>query len=67
MKYTSITVLLIAMAAGLSLPLDAYAQDSESIKFTHITVEDELSHHEVSYILQDTQGFMWFGTFKIEL
>jgi len=37
-------------------------QDGESIRFSHITVEEGLSHHEVSYILQDAQGFMWFGT-----
>jgi hypothetical protein len=33
MRGVSVTVLLIAMAAGLSLPLDVYAQGSESIKF----------------------------------
>ncbi len=43
-------------------PLDVYCQIPENIKFTHITTEDGLSHHEVLFVLQDTQGFMWFGT-----
>ena len=57
----SITVLLIALT-HLAMPSGVYGQDGENIKFSHITVEDGLSHHEVSFILQDAQGFMWFGT-----
>ncbi len=58
----SITILLIVMTVLLALSLGAYGQDVEDIKFRHITIEDGLSHHEVSYVLQDAQGFMWFGT-----
>jgi ligand-binding sensor domain-containing protein/serine phosphatase RsbU (regulator of sigma subunit) len=32
------------------------------IVFNHLTVEDGLSQSAVTCILQDTKGFMWFGT-----
>lgn len=34
-----------------------------SIRFQHLTVNDGLSHNSVYAILQDSQGFMWFGTY----
>ncbi|WP_446368394.1 two-component regulator propeller domain-containing protein [Coleofasciculus sp. G3-WIS-01] len=45
----------------LSLPIKVYAQDYQ-IKFDHIKVNDGLSQSGVAPILQDSQGFMWFGT-----
>ncbi len=33
-----------------------------SLRFEHITIEDGLSHSKVNTILQDSRGFMWFGT-----
>lgn len=30
--------------------------------FEHLTVADGLSHNKVQCILQDKQGYMWFGT-----
>jgi hypothetical protein len=33
------------------------------VRFDHLTVEDGLSSDRVVTILQDDQGFMWFGTF----
>jgi len=35
---------------------------NESIRFTRLTVEDGLSQNAVTCILQDRDGFMWFGT-----
>jgi ligand-binding sensor domain-containing protein/signal transduction histidine kinase len=36
--------------------------DGESIRFTRITTADGLSQTRVAQIVQDDQGFMWFGT-----
>ncbi len=33
-----------------------------SIKFDHITSENGLSQNDVNAIIQDDEGFMWFGT-----
>jgi signal transduction histidine kinase/ligand-binding sensor domain-containing protein len=38
-----------------------YAQVDE-LKFKHFTVEDGLSQSSVYSIMQDSKGFMWFGT-----
>lgn len=35
---------------------------SENTKFKHLSVDDGLSDNNVSAILQDKEGFMWFGT-----
>ena len=32
------------------------------LRFTHLSVADGLSHSDVRAIVQDRQGFMWFGT-----
>jgi ligand-binding sensor domain-containing protein len=45
----------------LTYPLVVYPQ-YENIKFEHISVEQGLSSSIVTSILQDYQGFMWFGT-----
>ena len=36
--------------------------DGEGIRFTRITTADGLSQTRVAQIVQDDQGFMWFGT-----
>ena len=35
---------------------------SQQIHFRHLTIDNGLSQNAVSAILQDKQGFMWFGT-----
>ena len=35
---------------------------SPKLSFTHLSVEEGLSHADVRSIAQDQQGFMWFGT-----
>lgn len=37
-------------------------QAQNNIIFNHLTVDDGLSQSSVTCILQDQQGFMWFGT-----
>lgn len=33
-----------------------------TLKFNHISINDGLSHSQVNCMLQDNQGFFWFGT-----
>ena len=43
------------------LQLPAFSQDF-SPRFRHLTIDNGLSQNAVFAILQDQQGFMWFGT-----
>ena len=36
----------------------------QSIRFTHLGIDDGLSGNSVRSIIQDRQGFMWFGTWN---
>jgi ligand-binding sensor domain-containing protein len=47
----------------LMFPLSLYPQPRD-IRFERITVEDDLTDVTVHDILQDQQGFMWFGTWN---
>lgn len=51
----TLVVLIFILNAGIS-------QAFPNARFRHITVEDGLSHSTVYSILQDQQGYMWFGT-----
>ncbi|MBN1487993.1 MAG: hypothetical protein JW981_10150, partial [Anaerolineae bacterium] len=55
------------VAAPLSnfdrLPLSQYDVPPEyQMRFSHLSIEDGLSHGMVLRIVQDDLGFMWFGT-----
>lgn len=52
-------IFLVGLLAISSLI--AFAQQS-NIKFRHLTIKDGLSQSDVSSILQDDKGLMWFGT-----
>ncbi|QHT69941.1 response regulator [Rhodocytophaga rosea] len=51
----SVTIILFTISS-------AFAQSSRQ-QFKYITSNEGLSHNNVTCILQDSQGFMWFGTF----
>ncbi len=53
------TLIIYLFAFTLSLS----AQD-KSIRFQHITTENGLPQNMVDCILQDSKGFMWFGTWN---
>ena len=36
---------------------------TESLRFEHIGIEEGLSNERVTTMLQDSKGFLWFGTF----
>jgi two-component sensor histidine kinase/ligand-binding sensor domain-containing protein len=61
MRYTAnvlrkFLVLIVLVLSNLNA-------QSEDIKFTHVTSEDGLSLNVVTQVLQDRNGFMWFGTY----
>ncbi len=37
-------------------------QEGSNIRFDRLTIDDGLSQNTIFAILQDQQGFMWFGT-----
>ncbi len=49
-------VMLLSVCYGLG-----FAQFKD-VQFEHLTIDDGLSNNTVQCILQDRQGFMWFGT-----
>ncbi len=58
-KHLSIPVLIIII---LIHSIGVIYSQTEQYKFRHLTTEDGLSHHEVTCILKESRGFMWFGT-----
>ena len=50
-------------APGTATPLVVASTDTApDLKFTHLTTADGLSQNNITGILQDRQGFMWFAT-----
>jgi ligand-binding sensor domain-containing protein/signal transduction histidine kinase len=41
-----------------------FAQERERYSFTHFSMDDGLSGNSVYCLLQDSAGYMWFGTFS---
>lgn len=44
------------------LPLPLLARESENIRFSHIGLQEGLSHSSVFAINQDKEGYLWFAT-----
>ncbi len=59
-----------APAAGLAEPSDSFLSNTGAgaagaarrIEFRQLTIEDGLSQSTINCIVQDSRGFMWFGT-----
>ncbi|WP_241159958.1 hybrid sensor histidine kinase/response regulator transcription factor [Parabacteroides sp. ZJ-118] len=57
MKTKALLLILI-----LSFGLPASVRATEEIRFNHLGVKDGLPSNEITCILKDRKGFMWFGT-----
>ena len=53
--------MLAFLAFFVGMGLGIHAQ-GPNIKFKHISIKDGLSQSSVNTIIQDKEGFMWFGT-----
>ncbi|VAX27256.1 hypothetical protein MNBD_IGNAVI01-1121 [hydrothermal vent metagenome] len=59
-QYSLRKVFLTLMGMLFLIPI-VYAQ-YPSVKFNHLTVENGLSNNVVNAVIQDSTGFIWFGT-----
>jgi signal transduction histidine kinase/ligand-binding sensor domain-containing protein len=57
-------VLILALAAGLSIPISTGAQfaSDETIRFVHELPGHNIMENSITCFLQDRQGFIWIGT-----
>jgi signal transduction histidine kinase/ligand-binding sensor domain-containing protein/DNA-binding response OmpR family regulator len=53
--------IILTILTAIALPGKVFAQKN-NIRFEHISLEHGLSQNTIECILQDRQGFMWFGT-----
>ncbi|MBN1262374.1 MAG: GAF domain-containing protein [Anaerolineae bacterium] len=51
-----------ALTSGIAEPNQALPPGGEDLRFDRISLEEGLSQSSVHCILQDSDGFMWFGT-----
>ncbi len=53
-------IIILTLSITLSLPVSAHYE--QNLKFDHLSLKEGLSQSTVYSILQDSKGFMWFGT-----
>jgi signal transduction histidine kinase/ligand-binding sensor domain-containing protein/CheY-like chemotaxis protein len=61
MLSTTAKNLFVALPLILGLSFSTTAQP-QKLKFAHLDINDGLSQNNVLCVLQDSRGFMWFGT-----
>ncbi len=59
--FSLVKAIILVILLSLLWSANAYAQEHK-IKFEHISIEQGLSASTVFCILQDSRGFLWFGT-----
>lgn len=56
-------IICLTLVWWLSLgPVVGQGMPGDRVAFDHLTIDDGLSQQDVHVILQDTLGFLWFGT-----
>jgi len=55
-------LLIFTIFLSVFFTLNLYSQENSNLHFRKIQVDDGLSENAVYCILQDSNGFMWFGT-----
>lgn len=60
-KSSMVTTLFIGLVMSIFQPIIVQAQDNSCV-FQRINIEDGLSQSDVKSIIQDSLGYMWFGT-----
>ncbi len=68
--YIAIILLLIFSISAHASPLQKHAETHSvfrptptNIHFDHLSLESGLSNNQITSIIRDQQGFMWFGSF----
>lgn len=61
-KARIVYTLLLALPGLVPAPAQTVTWQEGDLRFSHISVEDGLPHGTVKCIIQDRQGFMWFGS-----
>ncbi len=61
MKCYAHIILLATIVVSATFTTFSYSQKSD-ISFSHITIDDGLSQSSILCMMQDKDGFMWFGT-----
>ena len=61
MLQMNVAALIFIFGLTVSAALPLHARDYEGIRVNHLTQKDGLAGNRVRAIVQDNQGFMWFG------
>jgi ligand-binding sensor domain-containing protein/signal transduction histidine kinase len=60
--WSVVIALALAVCSGPKLEASTGGDSATSIRFEHVSVDDGLSDSNVTCVLQDNVGFLWFGT-----
>ncbi|MDM8527016.1 two-component regulator propeller domain-containing protein [Anaerolineales bacterium HSG24] len=62
MRTLRIVLVVMFVLMAMSRATQYGQAQTGDVKFEHLTIEDGLSSNSTMNVLQDSQGFMWFGT-----
>lgn len=62
MKIRTLVILFLGVLSTLTAQDKFSILENSQVQFEHITSEDGLMHNSIISIIQDSKGYMWFGT-----